>query len=165
MVAILHNVRSLFNVGSIFRSSDAVGLEKLYLCGVTPEPLDVFREKRPQLTKVSLGAEDTVPWEKCTSTIKTIVKLKSEGYKIVAVEQANNSVPYFDIKVDKNKLALVMGHEVKGLPKNILDLADIIAEIPMYGKKESLNVGVAFGVVAFRLAESLMGDGFRPSPE
>ena len=151
MIAILHNVRSLFNVGSIFRTSDAAGIEKLYLCGITPTPNDLFGKKLPQLTKVSLGAEDTVKWEKCSSTVKTIIKLKSEGYKIVAVEQAENSVPYYDFKTDSTNLALVVGHEVKGLPKNILDLVDVVVEIPMYGKKESLNVGVAFGIVAFSL--------------
>ncbi len=163
MVALLHNVRSLFNVGSIFRTADAAGIEKLYLCGITPTPNDLFGKKRPQLAKVSLGAEDTVKWEKCSSTTKAIAKLKSDGYKIVAVEQAENSVPYYALQIDTNKLALIVGHEVKGLPKNILDLADIIIEIPMRGKKESLNVGVAFGIVAFRLVESLIGCSFPSS--
>ena len=158
MIAILYNVRSLFNVGSIFRTADAAGIEKLYLCGITPAPHDIFGKKRPQLTKVSLGAEDTVSWEKCVSTTKTIAKLQSDGYKIVAVEQAKNSVAYYYLKIDTTKVALVMGHEVKGLPKNILDLADVIVEIPMAGAKESLNVGVAFGIVAFRFVESLRGN-------
>lgn len=156
MIAILYNVRSLFNVGSIFRTSDAVGIEKIYLCGITPTPFDVFGKKRPQLAKVSLGAEDSVKWEKIVSTTKLIAKLKSAGYKIVAIEQAENSVAYYNFKVGQNKIALVVGHEVKGLPKNILALADVVVEIPMAGTKESLNVGVAFGVVAFRLTEGVI---------
>ena len=152
MVAILHNVRSLFNVGSIFRTADAVGLEKLYLCGLTPTPYDIFGTLRSQLAKVSLGAEKTVAWEKQTSIVKTILKLKDEGYKIAAIELAKNSMPYFNFKAP-TKTALIVGHEVKGLPKNILALADVVLEIPMRGLKESLNVGVAFGVVAFCLTQ------------
>lgn len=154
MIAILHDIRSLFNVGSIFRTADAAGIEKLYLCGITPSPYDVFGRPRPQLTKVSLGAEKTVAWEHARSTVKVIERLRREGYKIVAVEQGKESIPYYTLNAKRftlSKIALIVGHEVRGIPKAVLNRADAIIDIPMYGKKESLNVGVAFGVVAFGL--------------
>ena len=155
MVAILHNIRSLFNVGSIFRTADAAGFSKIYLCGITPAPVDDFGHSRPQLTKVSLGAEKTVAWEKVSKTLTAISRLKKDGYTIIAVEQAPGSIPYFDLKLKNDKVALIMGHEVKGLPGSILKAVDKVAEIPMRGKKESLNVGVAFGIVAMRFAERI----------
>ncbi len=152
MIAILHNIRSLHNVGSIFRTADAAGIEKLYLCGITPTPLDRFGVVRQQVGKVSLGAEKTVPWEKASSTARIIDGLKKDGYKIFALEQSRNSIPYNKPTIPGNsRLALVVGHEVKGLPASILKKADKILEIPMAGEKESLNVGVAFGIVVFRL--------------
>ena len=153
MVAILHNVRSLHNVGSIFRTADAAGIEKLYLCGITPEPLDRFGVIRQQVGKVSLGAEKTVPWEKAASTSRLIDKLKKDGYKIFALEQSDRSIPYNKVRAftRQSKVALVVGHEVKGLPASILKKADRILEIPMAGEKESLNVGVAFGIAVFKL--------------
>lgn len=155
MIVILHNIRSLYNVGSIFRTADAAGVEKIYLCGITPGPVDVFGKPRSQLTKVSLGAEKYVPWEKVRLTAPLIDKLKKDGYKIFAIEQSKKSIPYYrarrssDTIVDKT--ALVLGNEIKGLPPAILKRADKILEIPMKGKKESLNVAVAFGIVAFFL--------------
>lgn len=152
MVVILQDVRSLHNVGSIFRTADAAGVEKLYLCGITPAPVDRFGDPRPQLAKVSLGAEKTVAWEKCPDTLECIKKLKSDGYKIIAIEQSPKSVPHyslFDIRNSLNKTALVLGAEVQGIPQKILAECDIIAEIPMRGQKESLNVAVAFGIIVF----------------
>ena len=155
MVVILYNVRSLHNVGSIFRTADAAGCEKIYLCGITPAPLDVFGKPRPQLTKVSLGAEKYVEWEKVKSASRLIDKLKKDKYKIFAVEQSKKSIPYSNIKRSSNlrvgRLVLVLGNEIKGLPAPILKRADKILEIPMKGKKESLNVAVAFGIVIFHL--------------
>lgn len=139
-------------MGSIFRTADAAGVKKMYLCGITPAPIDTFGKLRPQLAKVSLGAEKSVSWERVSSTAKTIGRLKNEGYKIFAIEQSKKSVPYNKIKVGAGgKVALVLGSEVKGLPTSILNLADKIIEIPMAGRKESLNVAVTFGIVAFRL--------------
>ena len=158
MIAILHNIRSLYNVGSIFRTADAAGVKKIYLCGYTPSPKDKFGKYRAQLTKVSLGAERSVKWEKINATSVLIKKLKKDGYKIFAVEQNKKSVPYYKIPksyIINSKFCLVMGNEVKGLPKTILKLADKILEIPMKGKKESLNVSVAFGIVAFHFANLL----------
>ena len=155
MIVILHNVRSLYNVGSIFRTADAVGVSKIYLCGITPKPIDEFGKPRPQLTKVSLGAEKYVEWEYFKSAPKLIDKLKMQGYKIFAIEQSKKSIPYYKAnskaQIAKRKIALVLGSEIKGLPKSILNRADKILEIPMKGKKESLNVSVAFGIIAFNL--------------
>jgi tRNA G18 (ribose-2'-O)-methylase SpoU len=153
MVVILHNIRSLHNVGSIFRTADAAGVEKLYLCGITPRPIDEFGKFRPQIVKVALGAEKTVPWEKCSSASRLIGKLKKDGYKIFAIEQSKKSIPYYKMSAfpGESGVAVVVGNEIKGLPAAILKKADKILEIPMRGKKESLNVAVAFGIVVFGL--------------
>ena len=150
MVVVLHNIRSLHNVGSIFRTSDAVGVEKLYLCGFTPTPLDRLGRVRPPFQKVALDAEENVAWEKCSQSWRTIEKLKKDGYKIYAIEQGVGSVPYHKVGV-KGKVALVLGHEVRGLPESILSRADKTLEIPMSGMKESLNVSVAYGIVVYSL--------------
>lgn len=153
MVAILANIRSLHNVGSIFRTADGVGIKKLYLAGITPTPLDRFGQAIPQLSKVALGAEKSVAWEKVATTGKAIAILKKEGYKIWAIETGNKSVPYYRsrIKNPGNRVALVVGNEVRGLSPAILKKCDKILSIPMRGKKESLNVSVAFGVAAYGL--------------
>ncbi len=153
MIVILHNIRSLYNVGSIFRTADAAGVEKIYLCGITPTPIDIFGKSRPQLIKVSLGAERYVKWEKIKSTSKLIDRLKKDKYKIFTIEQSKKSIPYYKLKTknSKQKTALVLGNEIKGLSQSILKRADKILEIPMRGKKESLNVSVAFGIVVFHL--------------
>jgi tRNA G18 (ribose-2'-O)-methylase SpoU len=143
----------LYNVGSIFRTADAAGVGKIYLCGITPGPLDKFGRIRPQLAKVSLGAEKSVPWEKAANTARLIDRLKNDKWKIIAIEQDKKSTPYFKIRA-KNlgaKTALVLGNEVNGLPQSILRRADKILEIPMKGRKESLNVSVTFGVAIFQL--------------
>ena len=147
---ILHDIRSVHNVGSIFRTADAAGFEKIYLCGITPTPLDRFKNIRADFAKVSLGAEKSVAWEYESTTGVAIKKLKEDGWTVVAVEQSPRSIPYYEFKIARNKkIALVMGNEVKGLSPSILKLIDAVVEIPMSGKKESLNVGVAFGIVAF----------------
>lgn len=170
MIVILHNIRSLYNVGSIFRTADAAGVKKIYLCGITPAPIDEFSAWRQQLTKVSLGAEKYVEWEKIGSTnspqaaratINLLENLKKQGYKIFAIEQSKKSTPYYKVRLCHpngrssnritNKIALVLGNEIRGLPPSILKRADKILEIPMRGKKESLNVAVTFGIVVFHL--------------
>lgn len=155
MVVILHNIRSTHNVGSMFRTADAAGIEKLYLSGITPIPLDRFGKVRPDVAKVALGAELSVLWEHTSSSVRTIKKLKKNGHIIVSLEQSKNSVLYNKIKFSKNKkIALVVGNEVKGLPKNILEVSDVIMEIPMKGNKESLNVSVAFGIAVYALTKN-----------
>ena len=150
-MVVLHGIRSVHNVGSIFRTADAAGVKKIYLCGITPTPLDRFGAMRRDFIKVSLGAEKTVAWEKAVSTVKVLEKLKRAGHKVVAVEQSKKSVPYHKFKPGKNKIALVMGSEVRGVPPSILKKTDKILEIPMRGKKESLNVSVSFGIAIYRL--------------
>lgn len=154
MVAILQNIRSMHNVGSIFRTADAVGIEKLYLCGITPAPIDRFGAVRPQLAKVALGAERTVAWEKIHSASRIIDILHKDGYRVFAIEQDARAIPYYRARIPKSahaKTALLLGAEVRGLPQPLLKKCDRILEIPMRGIKESLNVAVAFGIVVFRL--------------
>ena len=147
---ILHNIRSVHNVGSIFRTADAAGVTKIILSGYTPLPIDRFGMPRKDFAKVSLGAEKTIPWVQTKTLVSAIRQLKKEKYYIVAVEQDKKSVSLFDFKPPKNKpLALVLGNEVRGLSKPALALCDKIVEIPMRGKKESLNVSVAAGIAIF----------------
>lgn len=148
IIVIIHDVRSVENVGAMFRTSDARGVKKIYLTGYTPTPLDRFGRKRNDLAKSALGAEDYVLWESKKSLSSLILKLKKEGYTILAVEQSNNSLDYKKFKL-KNKTAFIVGNEVTGIPKSILNKCDLIIEIPMYGKKESLNVSVSLGIVLF----------------
>jgi len=156
MVLILSNLRSLHNVGSIFRTADAAGIGKLYLAGITPAPVDYFGKPRQQLTKVSLGAEKSVVWEKTASVSKLINRLQKDGYKVFAIEQSKNSIPYYSLtakRYNPQRLALIFGNEVSGLSPAILKKCDKILEIPMRGKKESLNVAVACGIVVFYLID------------
>lgn len=150
---IAHNIRSLFNVGSIFRTADAFGVTKIYLTGYTPTPAE-FKHK-VKISKTALGAEEFVPWEHKISPVKLIkeLKLKHRKINIVALE---NNVKIKTIKLPKFKpkfpLVLILGEEVGGVDKSILKLCDKIVEIPMFGQKESLNVSVAFGVAAYQIA-------------
>lgn len=157
MVIVLDNIRSDYNVGSIFRTCDAAGCDALYLCGVTPTPVDRFKRENTKLTKVSLGAEHTVPWKSVQSTVLLIRRLKKKRYTILALEKAHGSIPLFDFSLkrfDPSTAALVLGGEVSGLSQDILSLSDHILEIPMRGSKESLNVSVAFGIAVYFLVVS-----------
>lgn len=147
-ILILHNIRSVQNVGAIFRTADAAGVDRIYLTGYTPAPLDRFGRKRKDLAKSALGAEEFVSWEQKKNISPLLAKLKKEGFLIIGIEQAKNSVDYKKVRA-KNKNAFIAGAEVEGIPRNILQKCDLIAEIPMRGKKESLNVSVAVGVVLF----------------
>lgn len=153
-VVILHNIRSVENVGAMFRTADAAGVQKIYLVGITPAPLDRFGRKRKDLAKSALGAEEFVSWEQVKSLPGLLRVLKQDGYFIIGVEQDKNSIDYKKLasyKLKTRKLAFIMGAEVEGIPKNILKKCDVIAEIPMHGKKESLNVSVALGIVLFHI--------------
>jgi 23S rRNA (guanosine2251-2'-O)-methyltransferase len=159
MVVLLHNIRSLHNVGSIFRTADGAGVEKLYLCGITPGPLNRFGEVVNDVKKTALGAEATVAWDGSArsplAVSKLLEKLKKDGYKIVALEQDKRATLYTRFRPNKKeKIALILGAEVEGLPKTILNKCDTIIEIPMAGKKESLNVSVAFGIAVFHLTNA-----------
>lgn len=152
IIAILHNIRSLHNVGSMFRTADGAGAAKIYLTGYTPAPIDVFGKVRPEIAKTALGAEKTMSWEKKKDIGQLIADLKKQGFLIWALEQAKNSVPYNNLKLKKRtRVALVVGNEVRGLAPGILKKCDRILEIPMRGKKESLNVSVAFGIGLYRM--------------
>ncbi|MBS3902926.1 MAG: hypothetical protein KGZ30_00950 [Anaplasmataceae bacterium] len=152
LIVILNDLRSLHNVGSIFRTSDAVGVEKIYLVGTTPAPLDRFGRVREQFKKVSLGAEKSVSWESARSLGVLVRKLKEEGWTVVAVEQSKKSRAYYSLPKNKSKkVVLIFGNEPEGLTARDLKLVDEILEIPMMGKKESLNVSVAAGIVLFQL--------------
>ena len=142
---ILHNIRSAYNVGTIFRTADAVGIEKIYLTGYTPNPA-----KDKKIEKTALGAEKYVSWESYKNLNYLLKKLKKEGFKIVALEQNEKSIPYYKFR-PRFDIVLILGNEVRGLNKKILEKCDYILEIPMFGRKESLNVAVAFGIIAYYL--------------
>jgi 23S rRNA (guanosine2251-2'-O)-methyltransferase len=150
-IAILHNIRSIHNVASMFRTADGAGIEKICLTGITPGPRDVFDRPIDAFKKVSLGAEESVKWEKIKSIGSAIKRLQKEGYQVVAIEQDKKSIPLKNFKRKNKKIALLMGEETKGLTKVILGKCDAILEIPMRGKKESLNVSVAFGIAAYEI--------------
>jgi 23S rRNA (guanosine2251-2'-O)-methyltransferase len=139
-------------VGSIFRTADAAGVSRIILCGYTPTPLDRFRRERKDFSKVSLGAEKSVPWEYVSRPAAAIARLKRGGFVMLALEQDARSTSLFDFTLPKNKpLALILGNEVRGLSKSLRGAADHILEIPMHGTKESLNVSVAAGIALFAL--------------
>jgi len=149
-ILILHDIRSAQNVGAIFRTADAVGISKIILSGYTPTPIDRFGRKRSDISKSALGAEETVPWEFSENIVETLKNLKKENFKIITLEQAENSIDYKIIKTSE-KNVFIVGNEVEGVTKEILEFSDVIAEIPMKGRKESLNVSVATGVALFRI--------------
>ncbi|MBP6888910.1 MAG: TrmH family RNA methyltransferase [Candidatus Pacebacteria bacterium] len=149
---ILDNLRSVYNVGSIFRTANACGVNHIVLCGTTPTPLDKKGEKRKDFAKVALGAEETVSWEYRESTTESLKQLKIDGYYIVAIEQDEKSVDYKNVDIrEQEKVAFIIGPEVTGMSREVLDECDVIAEIPMVGTKESLNVTIAFGVAVYRI--------------
>lgn len=140
----------------MFRTADAAGVERIILSGYTPTPLDRFGRKRTDFAKVSLGAEDSVPWEYVETVEPSLAQLKKENYCIAALEQAPNSINLFDFQTSKHgslhkSVALLVGNEVDGVSPALLAQAEVIVEIPMRGKKESLNVSVATGVALFVL--------------
>lgn len=150
IIAILHDIRSEENVGSIFRTADAVGVEKIYLTGYTPAPLDEFKRKRNKIAKAALGAENSVEWEKKTIIQSVLKRLRAEGYTLVGIEQDIRSIPYTQVSYMRtDKVAYVVGNEVTGVPKAVLKHMHTLIEVPMRGKKESLNVGIAFGVALY----------------
>lgn len=149
---ILHNIRSAYNVGSILRTADAVGVSKVYMTGYTPSPVDDFGRKRKDISKVALGAEDSLEWQYYSSISSLLKKLKKEKVQIIAIEQSEKAIDYRKVKC-KSSCVFILGNEVKGLSKSILDKADIIAQIPMKGKKESLNVAVSAGIALFRILD------------
>jgi len=150
IAVLLHNIRSAHNVGAIFRTADALGVETIYLSGYTPTPMDRFNRPRKDIAKVALGAEKTIRWQYQKDPKEIILELKNNKYQIIALEQNKKSVDYKSVKI-KYPVLFIVGNEVEGVPQNIISQCDIVTEIPMAGGKESLNVSVAFGVGLFRM--------------
>jgi tRNA G18 (ribose-2'-O)-methylase SpoU len=144
VVALLDDIRSLHNVGSIFRTADGAFLEKLYLCGITGCP------PRSEIRKTSLGAEESVPWEYEEEPLRVIRRLREKGYQIVALEHTNASVDYRQAYYNF-PLCLLVGHEFHGVREELVAEADLAVEIPMLGLKQSLNVSVAFGIAVYQI--------------
>jgi tRNA G18 (ribose-2'-O)-methylase SpoU len=142
---LLDSIRSNYNVGSIFRTSDGAMIEKLYLCGYTPHP------PKKEILKTALGAIDSVNWEYVDDPKEVILKLKKQGVKICALELTESSVEYYKFEESPFPLCLVVGNEITGVSQNLLDLCDLSIEIPQYGIKQSLNVAVAYGIAIFEL--------------
>jgi tRNA G18 (ribose-2'-O)-methylase SpoU len=147
-IVVLDNVRSALNVGAIFRTCDGAGASKLYLCGITPYP------PHNKIPKTALGAIDYVEWERAGSTAEVIAKLKDEGYKCVGVEQTANSKLFNEVEYS-GKIALVFGHEITGVSTEILNMCEEKVIVPMYGRKESLNVATTVGIVCYEVATQL----------
>ncbi len=149
-ILVLCDIRSAENVGSLFRTADAAGISKIYLCGITPAPIDRFGRVVRAIAKTALGAERTVLWEMREDAKELLSDLKKERYQLIAIEQAPGATDYKKVEVSSNTV-FILGAEVEGLPKDILALAQVVAEIPMKGEKESLNVAVAGGIAMFRI--------------
>lgn len=145
IIVIAYQIRSIYNIGSIFRTCDAIGAEKLYLAGYTATPKD----HPGKLAKTALGAETTVSWEKVNFLAPTLKKLKKQGYSIIGLEKTRGKSLDFRHWRPKGKVAIILGNEVTGLSSNIRKQCDAIVHLPMLGKKESLNVTVAFGAIAY----------------
>jgi len=152
---ILDNIRSVHNAGSIFRTAETLSISRIYCLGTTPVPLDRFGRKRADFAKVALGAEEMVPWEHVQNegAAKLLRSLKKEGFVVVALEQAKDSIDYKEVHVGEKTL-VILGAEVAGVSKELLDVADVSAEIPLAGQKESLNVSVAAGIFLYRLLDT-----------
>lgn len=142
---ILNSIRSSYNVGSIFRTSDGAMIEKLYLCGYTPHP------PKKEVLKTALGAQNSVAWEYVKEARDVIIQLKSQGVKIGALELTENSIPHYSFLNSSFPVALLIGNEITGVSQELLDLCDFALEIPQYGIKQSLNVAVAYGIAVFEL--------------
>ena len=150
VVLVLDNVRSALNVGSAFRTADAFALEKVYLCGITAQP------PHREILKTAIGATDSMDWSYVKQTVDVVAALKAEGYVILAVEQAQESVmlPEFTVITD-TKYALVFGNEVNGVGEEVMEMVDYCLEVPQFGTKHSLNISVCIGVVVWDLFKQL----------
>lgn len=151
LIVVLDDVRSLYNVGSVFRSSDAFRVKAIYLCGITATP------PHPEIHKTALGAEDTVEWKYFKDTMDAVKYLKDNEVEVYATEQVHNSIKLQHLQLEKNKCyAIIMGNEVKGVKQQVVDSADACIEIPQFGTKHSLNVSVTAGIVIWEFACQLL---------
>lgn len=150
LIVVLDNIRSLNNVGAVFRTSDAFLVEAIYLCGITAVP------PNPEIHKTALGAEDSVTWHYFDDTVKAVEKLQESGYTVFAIEQVENSLMLDSLQLDSDKkYAIVMGNEVKGVQQSVIDACNGCIEIPQYGTKHSLNVSVTTGIVIWDFFKQL----------
>ena len=150
LIIILDNIRSLNNIGSVFRTSDAFLVEKIYLCGITAKP------PHKDIHKTALGATESVDWEYAEDTLTLINQLQKENVTVVSIEQADNSIMLQDFTIDKTKkYAIVMGNEVKGVQQEVVSKSDYCVEIPQYGTKHSLNISVTTGIVIWDLFQKI----------
>ncbi|WP_298495447.1 RNA methyltransferase [uncultured Algibacter sp.] len=153
IIIVLDNIRSLNNIGSVFRTSDAFLVEKIYLCGITATP------PHKDIHKTALGSTDTVAWEYVENTLDLIKRLQAENVKICAIEQAENATMLNHFKPEKQTTyALVFGNEVKGVAQNVVSNSDVVIEIPQFGTKHSLNISVSCGVVVWDVFSKLRND-------
>ena len=153
LVVVLDNVRSLHNIGSVFRTSDAFRVECICLCGITAVP------PHAEIHKTALGAEDTVDWKYYQNTVDAVDELKRNGYTVFSIEQAEGSIMLDKWEMDRNKkYAIVFGNEVKGVEQEVINHSDGCIEIPQYGTKHSLNVSVTAGIVIYECANRLMNE-------
>lgn len=151
LVVVLDEVRSLHNIGSVFRTSDAFLVNRIYLCGITATP------PHPEMHKTALGAEDTVGWIYKKHTLEAVEELHNEGYTVLAIEQVEGSTMLDNLSLDSDKkYAIVMGNEVKGVQQEVVNACDGCIEIPQYGTKHSLNVSVTTGIVLWEFAKRMM---------
>lgn len=150
IIVVLDNVRSLNNIGSVFRSADAFLVEAIYLCGITAQP------PHREIQKTALGATETVAWQYFTNTLEACSQLKANGYQILCLEQAENSQLLQDYRIAANgKYALVFGNEVKGVEQDVINAADACVEIPQFGSKHSFNIAVSAGIVLWEFYRNL----------
>jgi tRNA G18 (ribose-2'-O)-methylase SpoU len=150
LIVVLDEIRSLHNIGSVFRTSDAFRVESIYLCGITATP------PHPELHKTALGAEYTVDWKYFNNTLDAVNKLKSDGYIVYSIEQAEGSIMLDELELDTTKkYAIVMGNEVKGVQQEVINNSNGCIEIPQYGTKHSLNVSVTTGIVIWDFFKKL----------
>lgn len=154
IVLVVDSLRSVHNVGSLFRTANAAGIESMYLCGTTPTPLDTKGRKRSDFAKVALGAEESISWNYKEDILATLQELQQEGFFLIAIEQDEKAIDYKKISIDgKDKVAFIVGNEVNGLSESVLSQVNIIVEIKMHGNKESLNVTIAAGIALYRILD------------
>jgi tRNA G18 (ribose-2'-O)-methylase SpoU len=142
---VLNSIRSTYNVGAIFRTSDGAMIEKLYLCGYTPHP------PKKEILKTALGSTESVDWEYAKDPAEVVRSLKAKGVKICALELTDNGRSYYEVKANDFPLCVIIGNEITGVSQDLIDMCDFSIEIPQYGIKQSLNVAVAYGVAVFEL--------------
>ena len=151
LIVVLDDIRSMHNIGSVFRTSDAFLVDKIYLCGITATPPNA------EIHKTALGAEDTVEWKYFESTVDAVNELHKDGFTVISIEQVEGSTMLDKVKLDSDKkYAVIMGNEVKGVKQEVVNICDGCIEIPQYGTKHSLNVSVTTGIILWELASKMM---------